>query len=62
MPFTLINYSSSVMFANKINHQSSITLECVKQQKINTFTSEKGQPGTSILSVNGRYLKFFMHS
>ena len=34
----MINYSSFVKFANKINRQTSITLECVEQQKINTFT------------------------
>ena len=34
----MINYSSFVMFANKINCQTSVTLECVEQQKINTFT------------------------
>ena len=34
----MINYSSFVMYANKINRQISITLEYVEQQKINTFT------------------------
>ena len=34
----MINYSYFVRFANKINLQTSITLECVEQQKINTFT------------------------
>ena len=33
----MINYSSFVMFANKINLQTSIILECVEQHKINTF-------------------------
>ena len=38
MYIELINYSSFVMFANKINRQTAITLECVEQQKINIFT------------------------
>ena len=29
----MINYSSFVMFGNKINRQTSITLEYVEQQK-----------------------------
>ena len=33
----MINYSSLIMFANKINRPTSITLECVEQQKINTL-------------------------
>ena len=35
----MINYPSFVMFANKINRQTSVTFECVEQQKINTFNS-----------------------
>ena len=30
----MTNYSSFVMFANKLNRQTTITLECVEQQKI----------------------------
>ena len=30
----MVNYSSFVMFANKINRQTTITLERVEQQKI----------------------------
>ena len=35
----MINLPSFVIFANKINRQTSITSECVEQQKINTFYS-----------------------
>ena len=31
--FYILNYSSFVMFANTINRETSITLECVEQQK-----------------------------
>ena len=32
--FYIINFSSFVIFANKINSKNSITSECVEQQKL----------------------------
>ena len=37
MSFTMINFLSFVIYGNKTNRQTSITSECLEQQKINNL-------------------------